>query len=191
MSERLLMTRRQNDPLRLLTPDEQQWLDRISRSQSDPASHVARAKMLLAVAAGATDTAAARAAGRRSNDAVAALVARFNREGLQAVVPRHGGGRSPSYTAVEHTRIVAEARRMPDRDADGTATWSLTTLRHALRTAADGLPRVSTATIRAVLLAAGWTWQRSRTWCETGKAVRRRKAGAVTVIDPDTEAKKP
>jgi transposase len=184
------MTRRQTDPLRPLTPDEQHWLDRISRSQSDPASHVARAKMLLAVAAGATYTAAARAAGRRSNDAVAALVARFNREGLQAVVPRHGGGRSPTYTAVERTRIVAEARRMPDRDADGTATWSLTTLRHALRNASDGLTQVSTATIRTVLLAAGWTWQRSRSWCETGKAVRRRKAGPVTVIDPDTEAKK-
>src|SRR6476661_7843999 len=68
MFERLLMTRRQNDPLRPLTPDEQHWLDRISRSQSDPASHVARAKVLLAVAAGASYTAAARAGGRRSND---------------------------------------------------------------------------------------------------------------------------
>jgi len=184
------MTRRQNDPLRPLTPDEQHWLDRISRSQSDPASHVARAKVLLAVAAGASYTAAARAAGRRSNDAVAQLVARFNREGFQAVVPRHGGGRLPTYTVVERTRILAEARRMPDRDADGTATWSLMTLRHALRTAPDALPHVSTATIRVVLLAAGWTWQHSRTWCETGKAVRRRKAGPVMVVDPDTEAKK-
>jgi len=190
MFERLLMTRRQNDPLRPLTPDEQHWLDRISRSQSDPASHVARAKVLLAVAAGASYTAAARAAGRRSNDAVAQLVARFNREGLQAVVPRHGGGRLPTYTVVERTRILAAARRMPDREADGTATWSLMTLRHALRTAPDALPHVSTATIRVVLLAAGWTWQHSRTWCETGKAVRRRKAGPVMVVDPDTEAKK-
>jgi transposase len=184
------MTRRQNDPLRPLTLDEQHWLDRISRSHSDPASHVARAKMLLAVAAGATFTAAARAAGRRSNDAVAQLVSRFNREGLEAVVPRHGGGRSPTYTSVERTRILTEARRMPDRDADGTATWSLSTLRQALRTAPDGLPHLSSATIRAVLLAAGWTWQRSRSWCETGKAVRRRKTGPVTVVDPDTEAKK-
>jgi len=42
-----------------------------------------------------------------------------------------------------------------------------------------------------VLLEAGWTWQRSRSWCETGKALRRRKAGPVTVVDPDAEAKKP
>ena len=185
------MTRRQKDPLRALTSDEQQWLERISRSQSDPASHVARAKILLAVAAGATFTAAAQAAGRRSNDAVAHLVSRFNREGVAAIVPRHGGGHPPTYSAVHHTRILLEARRMPSREADGTATWSLLTLRQALRNAPDGLPQVSTATIRAALVAAGWTWQRSRSWCETGTAVRRRKAGPVTVVDPDAEAKKP
>ena len=185
------MTRRQKDPLRSLTPDEQQWLERISRSQSDPASHVARAKILLAVAAGATFTTAAQAAGRRSNDAVAQLVSRFNREGVAAIVPRHGGGHPPIYTVVHHTRILVEARRMPDREADGTATWSFLTLRQTLRSAPDGLPQVSSATIRAALVAAGWTWHRSRSWCETGTALRRRKAGPVTVVDPDAEAKKP
>jgi transposase len=185
------MTRRQKDPLRPLMPEEQQWLERISRSQSDPASHVARALILLAVAAGATFTAAAQAAPRRSNDALAQLVSRFNREGVAAIVPRHGGGHPPTYSRVHRTPILAEARRMPDREADGAASWSLLTLRQALRSASDGLPQVSTATIRAVLLEAGWTWQRSRSWCETGKALRRRKAGPVTVVDPDAEAKKP
>ena len=90
----------------------------------------------------------------------------------------------------ERNRILAEARRAPDREADGTATWSLMTLRHALRTAPDGLPNVSTGTIRAVLIEAGWSWQRSRSWCETGTAQRKRKHGIVTVIDPDAEAKK-
>jgi len=46
------MTRRQKDPLRPLTSDEQTALERLSRSQTEPASHVARAKALLAVAAG-------------------------------------------------------------------------------------------------------------------------------------------
>ncbi len=44
------MTRRQKEPLRPLTQDEQQWLEWISRSHTDPASHVARAKAVLAVA---------------------------------------------------------------------------------------------------------------------------------------------
>jgi transposase len=184
------MTRRQKDPLRLLSPQEQTSLDRLSRSQTEPASHVARAKALLAVAAGKSYSAAALSAGRRSGDAVAQLVTRFNQHGLAAVVPSHGGGPAPTYTVAERNRILAEARRTPERERDGTATWSLMTLRHALRTTPDGLPKVSTGTIRAVLLEAGWSWQRSRSWCETGTAQRKRKCGIVTVVDPDAEAKK-
>jgi transposase len=118
------------------------------------------------------------------------LVRRFNHEGIEAIVPRHAGGQPATYTAADRQRILDEARRQPSREADGTATWSLTTLRQALRNAPDGLPRVSTATLRTVLREAGYTWQRSRSWCETGKVVRRRKAGPVEVIDPDAEAKK-
>jgi hypothetical protein len=189
-AERCIMTRRQKDPLRLLSPEEQTALERLSRSQTEPASHVARAKALLAVAAGLSYCAAAQAAGRRSGDAVAHLVTRFNQHGLHAIVPGHGGGPPLTYTVAERNRILAEARRPPDRETDGTATWSLMTLRTALRSAPDGLPKVSTATIRAVLLDAGWSWQRSRSWCETGTAQRKRKRGIVTVIDPDGEAKK-
>ena len=184
------MTRRQKEPLRPLTPDEQQWLERISRSHTDPASHVARAKAVLAVAAGASFTQAAHAAGRRSNDAVAHLVARFNLEGIAAIVPRHGGGQPRTYTATQRQHILDEAQRQPEREADGTATWSLSTLRQTLRAAPDGLPGISTATIHAVLREAGWRWQRSRSWCKTGMSLRRRKSGVVAVIDPDAEAKK-
>ena len=53
---------------------------------------VARAKALLAVADGASYSAAARLAGRRAGDAVGQLVARCNREGLAALAPGHGGG---------------------------------------------------------------------------------------------------
>ena len=75
-------------------------------------------------------------------------------------------------------------------EADGTATWSLSTLRRALRTAPDGLPTVSTDTIRRTLRASGSSYQRTRTWCPTGTAVRRRKAGPAMVADPDAESKK-
>ena len=184
------MTRRRKDPLRPITSEERAWLERISRATSEPASHVARARALLAVAAGQTYQAAAAAAGRRSNDAVAQVVARFNQVGLDALVPGHAGGPASTSTSTDRDRILTEARRMPDREADGAATWSLMTLRRALRRAPDGLPRVSTATIWTVLRDAGWSWQQSRSWCETGKALRKRKSGVVEVTDPDTEAKK-
>ena len=184
------MTRRQKEPLRSLTDEERNVLTSISRARSEPASHVARAKALLAVASGQSYTAAARAAGRRSNDAVSQLVSRFNCEGLTAIEPRHGGGPETIYGATERERILAEFERPPDREEDGTATWSLNTLQRALRQAADGLPNVSTYVIGCVLHEAGWTWQKDRTWCKTGTVTRKRKGVAVEVTDPEAEGKK-
>jgi len=184
------MTRRKVDPLRALTEEERDVLTQISRLGSEPASHVGRAIALLAVADGKNYTEAAHAAGRRAGDAVAHLVSRFNQEGLSALVPRHGGGSQPIYGSTERERILKEARRTPDRERDGTATWSLTTLQRALRQAPDGLPQVSTYTIWIVLHEAGFTWQASQTWCETGKVKRKRKSGVVDVTDPDAEPKK-
>jgi transposase len=181
---------RQKDPLRAMTEDERAVLVHLSRAGREAADVVARAKALLAVASGASYTAAARAAGRRSGDAVGRLVARFNGEGLAALVPRHGGGRQATYSSAERERILAEARRVPAPEPDGTATWSLVTLQRALRRAPDGLPQVSTYSIWCVLHDAGWTWQRTRTWCPTGTAERLRKRGRVLVHDPDAEAKR-
>jgi transposase len=184
------VSRRKNDPLRPLTADEQEALTQSSRSQAAPAAQVVRAKMLLAVAAGSDYQQAARAVGRKSGDAVASLVARFNREGLTALTPRHGGGRCTVYDSQARTRILQEAQRVPTPERDGTATWSLSTLRKALRRAADGLPAVSTYTVWCVLHEAGYSYQRARTWCPTGTAQRKRKAGVATVTDPDAEPKK-
>jgi transposase len=184
------MVARQKDPLRPLTADERLALEPVSRSHAAPAAAVARAKELLAVADGASFEAAARAAGRKSGDAVAHLVARFNREGIDALVERHGGGQPKRYTAREQERILHEARRAPDREQDKTAAWSLATLQGALRRAPDGLPEVSTYTIWCVLHDAGFTWSKDRSWCELGTAVRKRKRGTVIVTDPDAAAKK-
>src|SRR5438045_6481744 len=71
-------------PLRSLTGTERAELERVARSASDRADRVARAKQLLAVADGARFTDAARQTGRRSGDAVALLVQRFNALGLAA-----------------------------------------------------------------------------------------------------------
>ena len=70
------------------------------------------------------------------------------------------------------------------------ATWSLSLLQAALRRAPDGLSKVSTYTIWRILRESGYSWQKSRTWCETGVVKRKRKSGVVTVRDADTVAKK-
>ena len=183
------MSRRQKDPLRELTDAERQELLQLSRSQAAPAVEVIRAQILLAVDRGADYQAAARSVGRRSGDAVSHLVARFNAEGLTALTPRHGGGRPADYHPAARQRILREADRPPPPQTDGTAAWSLMTLRNALRAAPDGLPRVSTYTLWQVLHQAGYSYQRTRSWCPTGTALRRRKAGAAVVTDPDADSK--
>src|SRR3954465_5933787 len=184
------MSRRKKDPLRTLTDEEAATLGKISRSQAEPAARVARAIMILAVSRGDDYQDAARAAGRRSGDAVSHLVARFNAEGTAALDPRHGGGPAPVYDQASRARIIQEARRRPTPEADGAASWSLSTLRKALRSAPDGLPRVSTYTIGRVLHEAGASPQKDRSWCPTGTVLRKRKSGTVVVTDPDTSSKK-
>ena len=99
------------------------------------------------------------------------------------------GWRADPYGADAQQRILAEWARTPQREPDGTATWSLSLLQKALRKAPDGLPRVSTYTIWRTLHEAGLSWQKSRTWCETGIAMRKRKHGVVRVSDPDAAVK--
>ena len=184
------MGQRQRIVLRPLAGAERAELEQIARAGSERADRVARAKALLAVAEGANFTEAAAVVGRKAGDAVSHLVARFNPEGVGAVAPRWGGGAPQRYRTLEQERILREFHRTPDREADGTATWSLTTLQRALRQAPDGLPQVSTKTILYTLWEAGYTWQESRTWCHTGTALRKRKTGVVTVTDPDATPKK-
>src|SRR5262245_27104954 len=184
------MSRRKKDSLHPLSAEERAALARLSRSGAAPADEVTRARLLLLVAGGCDYRRAALAAGRRSGDAVSALVARFNREGLAAVRPRHGGGRRRLYDEPARARILREVQRTPTPKGDGTASWSLATLRRALRSAPDGLPRVSTYTLWEALHAAAYSYQQTRTWCPTGQALRKRKAGTATVTDPDAAAKK-
>lgn len=109
----------QLDPLRPVREEAYRALEHLSRSRSQPAVHVSRAKALLAVVSGYSYTQAARVAGYRVGDTVAWLLARFNTEGLNALQPRHGGGKPPSYGVAQVERILTEVRRLPDRNVDG------------------------------------------------------------------------
>jgi transposase len=84
--------------------------------------------------------------------------------------------------------VLAEVQREPDREKDQTATWSLMTLRAALRK--TDLPEIAAETIRQVLHEAGYRYQRTRTWVRTGYALRVRKSGTVTTYDEQTPEKK-
>ena len=178
----------QKEPLRPLTAEERAALQRVAKASSERVDRVRRAVALLRVAQGGSFRQAAQEAGFRSGTAIAGLVGRFNRHGLAALTIAGGRGRRATYDSKARTQIVACAQRHPDRRGDGTATWSLGTLQRTLRK--SDFPRIGTSTIRRVLEDAGSSYQRTRTWCPTGTAQRLRKTGVVTVIDPQTEAKR-
>lgn len=67
--------------------------------------------MVLAVADGKTNAEAAQVAGRRSDEAVAQVISRFNQDGIAAVERRHGGGPAVTYGPAERERILREFRR--------------------------------------------------------------------------------
>ena len=171
------MAKPQKEALRPLTPAERAALERVRRATA-----------LLALAEGASFAAAARPAGYRSGSAVTALVRRFNRRGLAALAIAAGRGRKPTYATAARAQIVATAQRAPERQVDGTATWSLSTLERTLRR--EAFPRLGATTIRRVLEDAGSSYQRTRTWCPTGTAERKRKGGVARVVDPAPELKR-
>ena len=137
--------------------------------------------------AGKPYTEAAQEAGYKSGDSVSQLVERFNQHGLAALLIAPGRGRAETYTSEQREQIVQELGRVPDREQDQTATWSLMTLRNALRK--EVLPGVGVSTMREVLHEAGYRFGKTRTWCPTGTAIRVRKAGTVTVQDPKAGGK--
>jgi transposase len=182
------MPRAALQPLRELTDVERQHVAALVRATSERADVRQRAVALLAVAAGESYTAAARRAGYASGEAVSRLVQRINARGLAALAIAPGRGRKPTYSAADRQQILDTVHEAPERASDQSATWSLGLLQRRLR--ANGLPQVSRDTIHQTLRHAGYSWQRTRTWCPTGTARRKRKQGVVTVVDPAAERKR-
>ena len=182
------MATMQKERLRPLTIAEQRELMAITKAGSERVDRVRRATAVLAVGQGQGFAAAARQAGFKSSTTVAQLVTRFNQRGLAAVSIGAGRGRKLPYDPSARARVVATAQRPPDRKTDSTATWSLSTLERTLRR--EAFPRLGATTIRRVLEAAGSSYQKTRTWCPTGTAERKRKSGIVRVTDPQTELKR-
>jgi hypothetical protein len=183
-----MMSRSASEPLRAVTKEERKELQKVSRASSETRIRHQRAVALLAVSEGKSLSEAARLADWRGHDPVTKVTRRFNRLGLVALddLPRPGPHRR--YGGTEQARILQEANRPPDRKEDATGTWSLTLLQRALRQASDGLPKVSTFTI---LHTPGYTWQKNRTWCHTGRTLKKGKDGTVYQSDdPYTQEKK-
>lgn len=182
------MTRKKKDPLRTLSIEERAYLEKISRSLSEPSSRVCKAKIILAVSHGLSYQQAAWSVGRQSAQAVSGLVSRFNTEGIKALELKHGGGPKILYDSGMKQKILNIIAKPPNRREHGTATWSLNTLQKHLEKTEIG--HVSTYVIWQILHGGGYSFQKDRTWIKTGIVNRRQGGKSVEVVDPDMEAKK-
>jgi transposase len=163
--------------LRDLTEEEKAAMMRIAASRVERVERIRRARALLAVAGGQSFTQAARAARMRSSSGVAALVQRFHQRGLGALDTTPGAGRHPVYGDAEKYLILREVEKEMGR----SATWSLSTLEHALREAPEGTPRVSAKTIGQVLHDAGYNWEPDgHVWIRNGGANGHQHNGAAS-----------
>src|SRR5690348_10646263 len=86
------MSRSAAEPLRPLTEEERQELQRVSRASSERRIRHQRAVAVLAVAEGKSLSEAARQVGWESHDPVTKVTRRFNQMGLGALddLPRRG-----------------------------------------------------------------------------------------------------
>src|SRR5215469_12160871 len=101
-------------PLRVLTQEEAQALQRIVKATSERVDVVKRAQAILAVRAGKPYTEAAQEAGYKSGDSVSQLVERFNKHGLAAlpIAPGRGAQRDlyPGTAETHHAGVPATPR---------------------------------------------------------------------------------
>jgi len=108
------MGRRPQQPLRPLSGEEQDTLERLIKASSARRDQARRARALCAVARGSSYREAAGQAGYRDEGSVSRLVGRFNARGLGALSIGPGRGRKVTYGAGE--RGVT-----PDRGDDDPA----------------------------------------------------------------------
>ena len=107
------MSRHQKDPLRPLTADERTELTRLSRSPSAPAAQVDRARALLAIADGASYTAAAHQVGRGTTRPSRPGSAASTARGWPPCARTMAAGRASAMALTQQQRILAEWARPP------------------------------------------------------------------------------
>lgn len=153
--------------LRALTDEEQEKIERLVRAQSAPVRLVRRARIIQLATQGLTVPAIAQRLGV-SEKAVRQRLERFAVAGLAGLDDAPRSGRPRTYTEDAYSQVVAKARGLPPKPADGevspTCHWTLDRLEAEL--AKDGLT-IKRSQIRRLLKAEHLKWQKPRTWLES------------------------
>jgi len=145
--------------VRELSPEEGARLKQISR-RAKYQSKRQRAMILLASSTGMSAPQIA-ALVRSDESRVRKVIHAFNEQGFSSLDPEYRGGRPRKTTPEQRDRIVAIARARPDTQGVPLPRWSLPKL--AAHLAGMGVV-LGEETLRQVLIGAGLSHQRTRSW---------------------------
>jgi transposase len=87
----------------------------------------------------------------------------FNKYGIESIPTRYGGGRPPKFTPRQRSAIVELAEQPPHTVGLPLSHWSLSQLQKAL-ISTKVVDYISQPHLRFILLEAGLTYQRTKTW---------------------------
>ena len=153
--------------LRPLTNEERTKIERITHAQAAPVRLVRRARIIHLAATGwSAPTIAAEL--QQSEKCVRRWIERFNAAGLEGLDDAPRSGRPRTYPEDVYSRVIAKARALPPKPAEGdvppTCHWTLDRLQTEL--AKDGMT-IKRSQIRRLLQAEHIKWQKPRTWLES------------------------
>jgi transposase len=145
--------------VRDLSPQEGARLKSISKR----AKYQSKRQRAMILLASSTGMSAPQIAGlvRTDESHVRKVIHAFNEQGFGSLDPDYRGGRPKKTTPEQRDRIVAVARTRPDHQGVALTRWSLPKL--AVHLAGMGI-FVSEEALRQLLIGAGLSHQRTRSW---------------------------
>lgn len=147
--------------VRELTAEEQQTIEKLARSRTEPARLGERAQMVWYSSQGLLAPAIA----QRLNvhpETVRDWLKRFNAEGLDGLMDKSRSGRPATYTPEEVGEVIAAALTNPRALGLPFGSWTLDRL-EAYLNEERGIP-IKRSRIDEILLAEGLRWRTQETW---------------------------
>ena len=149
--------------LRSVTPEEEQQIRGLSRSQTAPIHLVERARIIAVMLEDSEISATA--AGLRaglSNAVGAKWVRRFNEEGLAGLEDRPRSGRPRTHSEAVRSKLIALALQKPSSIGYPFALWTLERLQEAFFEREE--VHLSDSTIWTWMDEEGFRWKRQESW---------------------------
>jgi transposase len=147
--------------VRSLTFEEGAELNDIARNGND-VKFARRAQVIIASGARTPVKQIAQVMGY-SNLQVRRIIHSFNENGIDGIRPKYCGGRPPTFTDIERQAVVELAENHPKDLGYPLSCWSLSQLQSVLKKKKK-VSYISRPTIRTILMEAGLSYQRTKTW---------------------------